>query len=623
MKKYARLLALLLAAAMLFALAGCGKGNDTPSNDDENNQGGGDEAKPTTLVVGYDYFSEKFSMFFSKTQYDQDVATMTRVSLLGTDREGNVILNGIKGEDVAYNGTTYHYDGIADCAINTNDDGTVTYDFTMRDDIVFSDGEPMTADDVIFSMYVYCDPTYDGSTTFGSLPIVGLEAYKGGMDTVRNLIAKAGHDGQSEFVSAEDTAAFWAAVDAAGPKFAQSIVDYCINAGYGTDITTAAPNWGYDGVTTVEEFWDAIVKNVGVKEDGSWDFSEEGIDKENAGTSIVDMINAELGDNAAKYDAGVATGESAANVTGIEKTGDYSVRVTLSEFAANAIYQHIPFIAQWDPEYVLVLSGDHIYKMDYNAMLREHIKNGADLTIAVREVPWEEAPRFGILNTDENNRITEFEEKPAQPKSNKASMGVYIFSWSKMRKYLELDEANPNSDNDFGKNIIPAMLEAGENLYTYTFDGYWKDVGTIESLWEANMDLLEMPMPIDLYDKRWRIYARNPGMPPHYIADGAKVVNCLITEGCEVKGIINHSVLFAGVTVETGAEITDAVIMPGAVIERGAVVRRAIVAENAHIGAGAVVGEETGKIAVVGHNAVIPAGDKVAAGVQVDASAQQ
>ena len=290
---------------------------------------------------------------------------------------------------------------------------------------------------------------------------------------------------------------------------------------------------------------------------------------------------------------------------------------------ANAIYQNIPFIAQWDPEYVLVLSGDHIYKMDYNAMLREHIAKGADLTIAVREVPWEEAPRFGILNTDENNRITEFEEKPAHPKSNKASMGVYIFSWSKMRKYLELDEANPASDNDFGKNIIPAMLNAGEKLYTYTFDGYWKDVGTIESLWEANMDLLEIPMPIDLYDKRWRIYARNPGMPPHYIADGAKVINSLITEGCEVKGVINHSVLFAGVTVETGAEITDAVIMPGAIIERGAVVRRAIIAENAHICAGAVVGEETGKIAVVGHNAVIPAGEKVAAGAQIAADAQQ
>ena len=283
---------------------------------------------------------------------------------------------------------------------------------------------------------------------------------------------------------------------------------------------------------------------------------------------------------------------------------------------ANAIYQNIPFIAQWDPEYVLVLSGDHIYKMDYNAMLREHIKNGADLTIAVREVPWEEAPRFGILNTDENNRITEFEEKPAQPKSNKASMGVYIFSWSKMRKYLELDEANPNSDNDFGKNIIPAMLEAGENLYTYTFDGYWKDVGTIESLWEANMDLLEMPMPIDLYDKRWRIYARNPGMPPHYIADVAKVVNCLITEGCEVFGNVDHSVIFSGVTIREGATVKDSVVMPGAVIERGAQVQRAIVSEDAVIGAGATVGEATGNIAVVGTGVHLAAGGEVKAGEQ-------
>ena len=290
---------------------------------------------------------------------------------------------------------------------------------------------------------------------------------------------------------------------------------------------------------------------------------------------------------------------------------------------ANAIYQNRGFVDLYDPEYVLVLSGDHIYKMDYSDMLRRHKEAGAACTISVMEVPWEEASRFGIMSVDEQDRITEFAEKPREPKSNLASMGIYIFTWSKLKAYLAADEADPNSDNDFGKNIIPAMLEAGENLYTYTFDGYWKDVGTIESLWEANMDLLEMPMPIDLYDKRWRIYARNPGMPPHYIADGAKVVNCLITEGCEVKGIINHSVLFAGVTVETGAEITDAVIMPGAVIERGAVVRRAIVAENAHIGAGAVVGEETGKIAVVGHNAVIPAGDKVAAGVQVDASAQQ
>ena len=289
---------------------------------------------------------------------------------------------------------------------------------------------------------------------------------------------------------------------------------------------------------------------------------------------------------------------------------------------ANAIYQNIPFIEQWDPEYVLVLSGDHIYKMDYNAMLRAHIEKGADLTIAVREVPWEDASRFGLLNTDENNRITEFEEKPAHPKSNKASMGVYIFTWDKMRKYLELDEAKPDSQNDFGKNIIPEMLEAGENLFTYTFDGYWKDVGTIESLWESNMDLLTLPMPIDLSDKRWRIFARNPGMPPHYIADGAKVDGSLITEGCEVKGVVKHSVLFAGVTVETGAEVTDAVVMPGAVIERGAIVKRAIVAENAHIAAGAVVGEDTGNIAVVGPGAKIAAGEKVAAGVQVDADLQ-
>ena len=289
---------------------------------------------------------------------------------------------------------------------------------------------------------------------------------------------------------------------------------------------------------------------------------------------------------------------------------------------ANAIYQNIPFIEQWDPEYVLVLSGDHIYKMDYNAMLRAHIEKGADLTIAVREVPWEDASRFGLLNTDENNRITEFEEKPAHPKSNKASMGDYIFTWDKMRKYLELDEAKPDSQNDFGKNIIPEMLEAGENLFTYTFDGYWKDVGTIESLWESNMDLLTLPMPIDLSDKRWRIFARNPGMPPHYIADGAKVDGSLITEGCEVKGVVKHSVLFAGVTVETGAEVTDAVVMPGAVIERGAIVKRAIVAENAHIAAGAVVGEDTGNIAVVGPGAKIAAGEKVAAGVQVDADLQ-
>ena len=289
---------------------------------------------------------------------------------------------------------------------------------------------------------------------------------------------------------------------------------------------------------------------------------------------------------------------------------------------ANAIYQNIGFIDLYKPDYVVILSGDHIYKMDYSKMVELHEQEDAACTISVMEVPWAEASRFGIMAVDGNDMITEFAEKPKEPKSNLASMGIYVFSWQALRKYLTEDEADPNSENDFGKNIIPDMLADNQRLFTYTFDGYWKDVGTIESLWEANMDLLEMPMPIDLYDARWRIYARNPGMPPHYVAEGAKVVNSLITEGCEVRGVVNHSVLFAGVTVETGAEITDAVIMPGAVIERGAVVRRAIVGENAHICAGAVVGEETGLIAVVGPKAEIASGDKVAAGVQIDADAQ-
>ena len=218
------------------------------------------------------------------------------------------------------------------------------------------------------------------------------------------------------------------------------------------------------------------------------------------------------------------------------------------------IYQNIGFIQQYDPDYVLILSGDHIYKMDYNAMLMDHIHNDADCTIAVREVPWEEASRFGIMNTDENNRIVEFEEKPPKPKSNKASMGVYIFTWKKLYQYLTEDEADPKSSNDFGKNIIPNMLRDGQRLFAYTFDGYWKDVGTIESLWEANMDLLRQPMPIDLYDKKWRVYARNPGMPPHYVAPGAKISGSLVTEGCEVFGEVAGSVLFAGVTVGAGAQ---------------------------------------------------------------------
>ncbi len=285
---------------------------------------------------------------------------------------------------------------------------------------------------------------------------------------------------------------------------------------------------------------------------------------------------------------------------------------------ANAIYQNIAFIEQYNPDYVLILSGDHIYKMDYNAMLNYHIRHGADATIAVREVPWDEAPRFGIMNTDSEDRIIEFEEKPKNPKSNKASMGVYIFTWEKLRHYLEEDEADKKSNNDFGKNIIPNMLADKQVLVAYSFNGYWKDVGTIESLWEANMDLLETPMPIDMHDKRWRIFAKNPGMAPHYIAKGATVHDTLITEGCEVYGNVNHSILFAGVIVEEGAKVDSSVIMPGSVIRRGAVVQRSIVSENAEIGPGAVVGEETGNIAVVGTGISLPAGVHIAAGVQVD-----
>lgn len=285
---------------------------------------------------------------------------------------------------------------------------------------------------------------------------------------------------------------------------------------------------------------------------------------------------------------------------------------------ANAIYQNMAFISQYNPDYVLILSGDHIYKMDYNDMLNFHIRHKADATIAVREVPWADASRFGIMNTDADDNIIEFEEKPKNLKSNKASMGVYIFTWEKLRQYLIADEADKKSSNDFGKNIIPTMLADKQVLCAYSFDGYWKDVGTIESLWEANMDLLSTPMPIDLHDKKWRIYARNPGMAPHYIAKGATVNDSLITEGCEVYGTVDHSVLFAGVTVEEGANVRDSVIMPGAVIHRGAVVRRAIVAENAVVGAGTFVGEAEGNIAVIGQNVTLPAGVQVTAGQQVD-----
>ena len=248
---------------------------------------------------------------------------------------------------------------------------------------------------------------------------------------------------------------------------------------------------------------------------------------------------------------------------------------------ANAIYQNINFINRYAPEYVVILSGDHIYKMDYSKMLEFHKEKQADCTIAVMEVPWEEASRFGIMACDEDKKIYEFEEKPAQPKSNLASMGIYIFTWSKLKKYLEEDEANPESENDFGKNVIPAMLQNGERMYAYAFQGYWKDVGTIDSLWEANMDLLDPNVPLDLYDDAWKIYARNPVMPPQYVAEGAVTQNSMISEGCIVEGDVDFSILFAGVTVEKGAVVHDSIIMPGSVIKAGAVVEYSIVAENA------------------------------------------
>ncbi|WP_369297727.1 glucose-1-phosphate adenylyltransferase [uncultured Neglectibacter sp.] len=258
---------------------------------------------------------------------------------------------------------------------------------------------------------------------------------------------------------------------------------------------------------------------------------------------------------------------------------------------ANAITQNIPFIERYNPEYVVVLSGDHIYKMDYSKMINFHKEKGAACTIAVYEVPMEEASRFGILNTNEDGSIYEFDEKPKVPKSNQASMGIYVFTWEKLRKYLEEDEENPKSQNDFGKNVLPAMLEAGEKMFAYRFEGYWKDVGTIDSLWESNMDLLNPNIPLDLSDSDWRIYSRNPVMPPHYIAKGSKVQNSLVAEGCNVYGDLEFSILFAGVYVAPGAVVEDSIIMPGARIEEGARVQYAIVAENAVVGKNAVIGK--------------------------------
>ena len=283
---------------------------------------------------------------------------------------------------------------------------------------------------------------------------------------------------------------------------------------------------------------------------------------------------------------------------------------------ANAIYQNINFIDRYSPEYVLILSGDHIYKMDYSKMLSYHKEKNADCTIASLEVPWEEASRFGLMFVNDDGSISEFEEKPKHPKSNKASMGVYIFTWSKLRRYLLEDEANPSSGNDFGHDLIPAMHEAGERLFAYPFEGYWKDVGTIDSLWEANLDLLNPKVDLDLSDNSWKIYSRTPSSPPHYVAPTATVQNSMIAEGCEIAGAVDFSVVFANVTVEEGATVKDSIIMPGTVIKSGATVQYAIVAENAVIEKNAVVGErpeamknlEEWGVAVIGNGVTVSEG---------------
>jgi glucose-1-phosphate adenylyltransferase len=266
---------------------------------------------------------------------------------------------------------------------------------------------------------------------------------------------------------------------------------------------------------------------------------------------------------------------------------------------ASAIYQNFQYINQHNPEHILILSGDHIYKMDYELMLDYHIDRGADATISVIEVPWEEASRFGIMNTDDFGNVTRFDEKPEQPESNLASMGVYIFKWSVLKKYLELDENNPDSSNDFGKDVIPAMLADELRLSAYRFKGYWKDVGTVKSLWEANMDLLEHNQGLNLYDQSWRIYSVNANQPPQLIGRNADVRHSLLNEGCIIDGEVLHSVVSQGAKVEKDACVKDCVIMPNAQIGRGSYIERAIVMEDTRIPENTVIRNKSDEILLI------------------------
>ena len=303
------------------------------------------------------------------------------------------------------------------------------------------------------------------------------------------------------------------------------------------------------------------------------------------------------------------------------------------EGTANAIYQNMSFIERYDPEYVivlggdhiynpeyvLILSGDHIYKMDYSKMVDFHKKNNADLTIAVQEVSLEEATRLGIMTCDSDMRVVDFTEKPKEPKSTLASMGIYVFTWKKLKEYLIENENANNGSKDFGKDIIPSMLDKKENLFAYTFDGYWKDVGTLDSLWEANMDLLSPSVPLDLYDNEWKIYTRNNNMPPQYIGSTAEVENSMIAEGSTINGKVDFSIIFAGAKIEEGATVNYSIVMPGTVIKSGAVVEYSIVGEDCVVHENAKIGlspetvenrDEWG-IAVIGHNVDISEGAEV------------
>lgn len=289
------------------------------------------------------------------------------------------------------------------------------------------------------------------------------------------------------------------------------------------------------------------------------------------------------------------------------------------EGTANAIYQNMSFIERYDPEYVIVLGGDHIYKMDYSKMVDFHKKNNADLTIAVQDVSLEEATRLGIMTCDSDMRVVDFTEKPKEPKSTLASMGIYVFTWKKLKEYLIENENDNNGSKDFGKDIIPSMLGNNENLFAYTFEGYWKDVGTLDSLWEANMDLLSPSVPLDLYDNEWKIYTRNNNMPPQYIGSTAEVENSMIAEGSTINGKVDFSIIFSGAKIEEGATVNYSIVMPGTVIKSGAVVEYSIVGEDCVVHENAKIGlspetvenrDEWG-ISVIGHNVDISEGAEV------------